>query len=297
MRAYQDDEIETIHVYMLRDPLPENQPQPQPQKNQAPANNAPATVPAAQEPGSESSWPEIIQRCVCALAVLLLSAFTLIPDSPIFALKQISVPAIPLPVVVLSASVQIVPTGVTTIPATRAHGVLTIYNGAALVEKLPAGFVVTTRSGIEITTDQAVIVPAANAPTFGVAQVAAHAVTAGAAGNIAAASVRQEDGSSLVIKNLASFSGGQDARTITYVTGQDVHNAAATARAQIAAQQPVGLLPRPCTEQSQQSLMALTLTWNCQYVTYKAPPGVTPIGVSVQGDRVILTVRVAKVPR
>ncbi len=291
MRAYQDaqgeqedDEIETIHVYMLREPLPEEEQQP-PQ----PRKQTQGQQPAASE--QESRWTNIVQRIVGSLAMLLLSAFCLIPESPVLVTRTVSVPAILLPLTILQTSVPITPTGVTTIPATRAHGILTIYNGSILEEALPAGFIVTSRNGVEAVTDQAVTIPAAQLPTAGVATVAAHAVVAGVAGNVSAGEINQADGSSLIVKNLAAFSGGQDSSTRRYVTAQDIQNAVVTARDQLAAQKPVGLLPKSCTESQEQSGSTLTLFWGCQYVTYKIPPGVMPIGVRVQGNHVILTYR------
>ena len=277
MRAYQDyqrteDELETIHVYMLREPLLEEQQQ-------------------------KSQWAVIEHWIMSCLAVLLLSGFCLIPDSPVYVTKQISVSVIPLPLVQLSVSVTIVPTGVSTIPALQAHGTLTIYNGSILQEALPAGFLVTTHSGGEIATDRAVTIPAGNPPTYGTATVAAHAVIAGAAGNIVPGSINQADGTSLVVKNLTAFTGGQDASVEHVITSGDIHSALTSARARLSMQQPIGLLSKPCTESKQQNGAMLILTWRCHYVTYKAPPGITPIDVRVQGDRVILTVRVAQIPR
>ncbi|MGH2478461.1 MAG: baseplate J/gp47 family protein [Ktedonobacteraceae bacterium] len=271
MRAYQDDqrdedEMEIIHVYMLREPLPDEQ-------------------------QSGNRWATILHWIMGCLAVLLLSGFCLIPDSPVLVTRTISVPVIPLPLVQLTARVSIVPTGVSTIPALQARGTLTIYNGSILQEALPAGFIVTTHNGIEIATDQAVIVPVNNPPTDGVATVAAHAVTAGAAGNIAPGRINQADGTSLVVKNLTAFTGGQDASSELFITSGDVQHALTTARAHLATQQLIGLLPKPCTEQSQQNGSTLTLFWRCQYITYHVPPGVIPIGVRVQGHRVSLTYR------
>ncbi len=288
MRAYQDyqddqdeparddnDEMETIHVYMLREPLP---PDEQPERTE-------------EEDERTDRWLRVQQWVMGCIAMLMLSAFTLVPDSPVYVTRTISVPAIPLPIVQLQTSVPIVATGVTTIPAHQAHGILTIYNGLSIIQQLPAGFVVTSRSGVEVTTDEAVTIQAAQLPAAGVATVAAHTVTAGAAGNIAAGAVNQDDGSSLVVKNLLAFSGGLDASTRQYVTSADMNNARASARAQLTAQKPVGLLPRPCTESEQQRGTTLSLAWRCQYVTYRTPLGVTPIHVQVQGNQIILTYR------
>ena len=267
--APEDEEMETVYVYMTTEP-------PEPEE---------------QQPEPPIQWAQVQQWLLGCLAVLMLSGMCLLPERPVYVTRTISVPAIPLPLVLLTTSVTIIPTGVTTIPAHQAHGTLTIYNGSILQEALPAGFIVTTHSGVEIATDQAVVVPAGNPPTYGTAAVAAHAVQAGAAGNIAAGSLDQADGTSLVVKNLTAFTGGQDASSEPFITSGDVQHARTTARAHLAMQQPIGLLPTPCTEQSQQNGITLTLIWRCQYVTYRAPAGLQVLSVRVQGDQIILTYR------
>ncbi len=267
----EDQEMETVYVYMTTEP-------PEPEEH-------------PKQPEPPIQWAQVQQWLLGCLAVLMLSGFCLLPDSPVYITRTISVPAIPLPLVQLTTSVTIIPTGVTTIPARQAHGTLTIYNGSILQEALPAGFIVTTHSGVEIATNQAVMIPAANPPTEGTATVLAYAVIAGAAGNIAPGSLNQADGTSLVVKNLTAFTGGQDASSEHVITSGDVQHALTAARARLSMQQSIGLLPTPCAEQSQQNATTLTLLWRCQYITYHAPPGVMPIGVRVQGDQIILTYR------
>lgn len=269
----EDEEMETVYVYMTTEP-------PEPEEEQQ-----------SPQPESPIQWAQVQQWLVGCLAVLMLAGLCLLPERPVYVTRTISVPAIPLPLVQLTTSVTIVPTGVSTIPAHQAQGTLTIYNGSILQEALPAGFIVTTHSGVEIATDQAVVVPAANLPAAGVATVAAHAVQAGAAGNIAAGSLNQADGTSLVVKNLTAFTGGQDASSELFITSGDVQHALTAARARLSMQQPIGLLPTPCTEHSQQNGITLTLVWRCQYVTYKAPAGLQVLSVRVQGNQVILTYR------
>ena len=267
----EDEEMETVYVYMTTEP-PEPEEQP-------------------PQPESPIQWAQVQQWLLGCLAVLMLSGLCLLPERPVYVTRTIRVPAIPLPLVQLTTSVTIGPTGVTTIPVRQAHGTLTIYNGSILQEALPAGFIVTTHSGVEIATDQAVMVPAANPPTEGTATVAAHAVIAGTAGNIAAGSLNQADGTSLVVKNLTAFTGGQDASSELFITNGDIQHARTTARARLSMKQPIGLLPTPCTEHSQQNGITLTLVWRCQYVTYKAPAGLQVLSVSVQGHQVLLTYR------
>ena len=272
--APEDEEMETVYVYMTTE-------LPQPEEPQQPDKQSEPVI----------QWAQVQQWLLGCLAVLMLAGLCLLPERPGYVTRTIRVPAIPLPLVQLTTSVTIVPTGVTTIPARQAHGTLTIYNGSILQEALPAGFIVTTHSGVEIATDQAVVVPAGNPPTYGTATVAVHAVIAGAAGNIAAGSLNQADGPSLVVKNLSAFTGGQDASSEPAITSGDILRALAVAHSQLATQRPIGLLPTPCSEQSQQSAATLTLVWKCQYVTYKAPAGFQVLSVSVQGNQIILTYR------
>src|SRR5947209_6228534 len=49
-----------------------------------------------------------------------------------------------------SATAPIIPTGRRYRPATAAHGILTLYNGSPIVQIIPAGMVITSRSGVEI---------------------------------------------------------------------------------------------------------------------------------------------------
>lgn len=213
----QEDQIETIHVYMLRE---DNQ-QPEPE---------PPRWPGLQR--SAFKWDTIQQWIIGSIAMFMLVGFTFAPAGPAFVIKTLRIPLIPLPIQTFTASANIVPTGVQQYPAVQAIGNLTVYNGSILQESLPAGFIVTSASGVEIATDAPVTIPAANPPAFGVTTTRAHAVVAGAAGNIAAGAIHQADGSSLVIKNLAAFTGGADAYTVKYATTQDVNNATTAARAQ-----------------------------------------------------------------
>ena len=96
-----------------------------------------------------------------------------------------------------------------TYPATYANGVLTVYNGSFLTERIPQGLILTASNGVEVTTDESVIVPAGNPPAYGIATIAAHAVTSGIRGNIAANAINQIYGSSLYIRNLTAFTGGK----------------------------------------------------------------------------------------
>ena len=264
-----DDDIETVHLYVV------------PEKKR-------------RRPSLSLSLHQIVHRCMQALAFLLLAGLYIHPQQGPHSLTRIiSVAAIPLPIRQVQASAPIVATGVKTIPAIQSQGVLTIYNGSVLTESLPAGFLVNSGSGVEVATTLAVTVPAANLPDLGVTQVSAHAVTAGEAGNISAGAIHQEDGSSLVIKNLSAFRGGQDARTEQVVTADDLTRAEESARVEASAHKPPGIYAHACAETDIQAFTSVTVQLTCQPVTYTVPKGTKVLSVvSVIGNRVVLRVQV-----
>jgi hypothetical protein len=238
----------------------------------------------------------LTQRLVQVVAIGMFMAFCLLPGSPVYALKVLRVPAHFLPVQVFRVESAIVPTGTLTHPATQAHGTLTVYNGLSVIQQLPAGVIVLTGNGREIATDQGVTISAAHLPVVGVATVRAHAVQAGSQGNIQAGAIDQDYGSSLTIKNLSAFQGGQDAYTEQIVTADDTQKALAEAREQLTQRRPRGLLARPCTERTTQAGTTLTVTWSCQYVACTAPRGVQVLAAHVEGKEIILQVRAIVLP-
>lgn len=234
-----------------------------------------------------------------ALALVLLAGFCTVQGQPNYHIQTITVPALLLPVQHFSASAPIVATGVKSIPATRARGWLTITNGSSLIETIPAGFMVESASGAQIATDQSVTVPASDGESFGKALVAAHAVVAGMRGNIAAHSLNTTEGTSLYLKNLAAFTGGQDARTIPVVQESDREAAITEAKAQVEAEKPTsGVLARPCRETMQQENEQVTARLACQYVTYTVPAQVQVLSVlQVQGSSIVLRIKEAILPQ
>lgn len=111
--------------------------------------------------------------------------------------------------------------------AKAATGQLTFYNGQLQSVTIASGTVFTGRDGIQIETTQAAVIPAAdpstNPPTFGQATISAQAVQKGTNGNIQAYDVSGSCcAASVIVKNLAAFTSGQDARNFTYVTKGDV---------------------------------------------------------------------------
>lgn len=260
-----DERPETIHLYVIREEAPKPQ-----------------------------LFPIFLS--MAALSVL----FTLCVFSPYRQPEQravIRIPAVFLPLKVFPTSVQIVPTGVKTYPATLAHGVLTIFNGSVFSQGIPQGMILTSKSGIEVVTDTSVFVPAGNPPNFGVTTVTARAVVAGTQGNIRPYDINAVYGSALYIRNPQAFTGGKESFSVKVETPQDRQTAIDAARATLAAQQAKiqAFLAIPCNESSQEKNGILWLSWTCQYVTYSIPSYMRITHIKLVGKK--LLVDVAFVPR
>lgn len=280
MRQLLEEEIETIDVYMVRR---DNQQKPEPEQR----------WPRLAWPNIEPTWDKVQQYFMASIACVMLAGFVFAGvGAPLFTIKTLRIPLVALPAQVFMTSVNIVPTGVQAIPAVAARGTLTVYNGSILQESLPAGFIVTSAGGVEIETDQAVTIPAADPPSFGVASVPAHAVQPGAAGNIAAYSIRQQDGTSLTIKNLAAFTGGVDASTRQIVTTDDVNNATTEAREKVEGQPVTGLTVEPCSETVNKSEKSVSVTRECQTYTYTLPKQLRIVSMRIIAHTVVVEYKV-----
>ena len=112
-------------------------------------------------------------------------------------------------------------------PAVAAQGTLTFYNALPSPQTIPAGTVFTDAKGIKIVNDQPAVIPAASPPTEGTVTVPAHAVNAGANGNIAAQDFKVTPccAPGVTVGNTEAFSGGQDTQTYTYIQQSDIDNA------------------------------------------------------------------------
>src|SRR5258707_660948 len=96
-------------------------------------------------------------------------------------------------------------------PATIATGTLIFYNSSPSPVTIPAGTVFTDASGIEIVTARAASLPAGNPPTVAQSTVPAHAVYAGASGNIPAFAFNNVPccANGVFVQNGGAFSGGR----------------------------------------------------------------------------------------
>jgi hypothetical protein len=253
MFEVRDEPTETLHIYVVREAAPK-----------------PSLLPALLFVGT-----------LC----LVIAISVLLPYQPPVLRAVIRVPAVPLPPRTFIAQVPVVPTGVRTYPATTAHGILTITNGSVISQTLPMGFIFITRSGISVATDQAVFVPAGSVDGYGYATVSAHAAIAGTSGNIPAYAIDQVLGSSVYVRNLAAFTGGRDAYSVTVVTPHDTQRAVNTAHHLLAAE-AIGL-HYPCLETIRG---AVVVTWRCQFVTYHIPALYHVTSVRIIGKNLLLAV-------
>jgi hypothetical protein len=188
-----------------------------------------------------------------------------------------------------SASVPIIPTGKKDIPPTQATGSITIYNGSMFAQSLPKDFILTTAEGIELITDASIAIPPGNPPTYGTATVSAHAVVGGGAGNIAPFAINQNYGGALYIRNLTPFTGGKEGYSVPVITSQDIQTARDTASTNaftFVSQQSLAFCRK-----TEKVTTTVTITFSCEYITYKTPANVQVVSEKIVGKQVVLTVR------
>ena len=229
--------------------------------------------------------PYALLPLVCAVLCLLgVATVTLYSaNHPSYEHARMLVAARALPPQTFTASVQVVPTGIKTYPATTAHGVLTITNGSIIAQVIPIGFTISN-----VATDATVYVPPSSANGYGYATVQAHALTPGVQGNIAALAINAVEGSSLYIRNLAAFRGGADSYSVKCVTAQDKHTA--LLRAQGILLSKTSGLHYPCNEHHFGNFTNMVVTLRCQFVTFTVPSYMHVASVQLIGNRVVLPV-------
>lgn len=259
MYQVEDEPIETIHLYVMREEAPR-----------------PSLLP-------------IVLSLLVLVAVIAVGV--LVPSQQPEIRTTLRIPALLMPLRTFTASIAVIPTDSKTIPATQAQGVLTIYNGSIIAQELPQGLLVVGKDSTEVVTQYPVTVPPGNPPNFGVASVAAHAVTSGQRGNIQVLDVNEVYGQALYIRNLQAFSGGTDAQHLSFIAPQDRQLALSQARASLMKHTISQLLYQPCSE-SVAGSTRLIVTWVCQFVTYTLPhlPGIRVFHVRLEGRSIILDV-------
>src|SRR5581483_9222484 len=237
--------------YMLRYDLPPTEqevPYIEEGITQPPAPETIYITMSTKDPQRHIRWDTVGNFVMACLSIAMLMTLVVSPDSAMYTTKMMTVPVILLPLRTITVSVPFKATGVKNYPAIPAHGTLTITNGGTLTQYIPSGFLLTSASDVEVSTDYGVTVPTGNGENYGVATVSASAVVAGSGGNVAAYSINRTYGTDIFIKNLSAFYGGQDAYSVQYVTDQDKQTALANAKTQVEAEQPLILLLKPCTE-------------------------------------------------
>jgi hypothetical protein len=253
-----DEKPETIHLYVVREETPK---------------------------------PPVFPVLLSALTLSLLLIYCVLAPYRQPELRVvIRVPAVFLPLQTLVTSVKIVPTGKKTYPATFGWGILTLTNGSVISQTLPAGLIFTGNQGnTQVITDFPVFVPAGSASGFGFATVQAHALISGRSGNIPALSIDRVEGTSVYIRNLTSFQGGQDSYTVTLQLPIDRQTALGEARSILGENlgQSKAILAYPCKEVIS-GVVQLVVQWACQFYSYSVSPTVQVTRVKLSGKTVIV---------
>lgn len=205
------------------------------------------------------------------------------------------------PIQTYTSVAHVTATGIKTVQATVAHGILVLTNGSVVGQDMPAGLVFASSSGVEVITTSGVYVPAGSALGYGYATVEAKAVTGGIQGNLPALAINAVYGTSLYVRNLAAFTGGKDAYSFKVETDQDKQTAISTARGILIAK-AIHLdtyLVRPCSEKAsfsdeteaiQEQHSQLSLVWQCQYMTFSVPRYMRVTDVKIAGKYVLVSV-------
>ena len=126
---------------------------------------------------------------------------------------------------------SIVPvTGKQYIHATQAYGEVTFYNSDIIPHFVPASTIISVpNSALQVTTVDAVTIPAGNLSVSGQANAQAHIVQPGTNGNIAAHTLYGATcclSNNIRVDNLSAFSGGQEDHTYSIVQQSDIQGAA-----------------------------------------------------------------------
>ncbi|MBV9706280.1 MAG: hypothetical protein JO125_02590, partial [Chloroflexi bacterium] len=214
-------------------------------------------------------------------------AVTVVTGTP--SLAQHEVQGRLLSSLMMSQASTVPTTGTGTQQARAAQGMVTFYNAALTEQTISAGTLLTGADGVEVVTEQDAYIPAASYPTFGQTTVPAHATVSGPTGNIKAGDLYGPCCRESVSATNTAFTGGQNARTFSMVTQQDLDQAATTLKAALAssvqaaveAQVHPGehvISPLPCTpvvtpdhqagEEATQ--VAVTVSESCTAETYDA---------------------------
>jgi Baseplate J-like protein len=209
----QQSQTATIHIHYFKDGIVILKEEEQAQ-----------VVDSRQEVSRKTSLLPAYIFCGCYM-LLIVATVTIIPASQTQTLSgRLQLGRVLSPLTITQA--QTIPTtGIGHQSAKSATGLVTFYNGQFQSVMIAAGTIFTGTSGVQISTDHEATIPAGHPPSYGQASVQAHAVNPGSQGNIPAYDINQVCcAASVFAKNTEVFTGGQDARTYTTVTQDDIHN-------------------------------------------------------------------------
>jgi hypothetical protein len=205
------------------------------------------------------TWGEVVAHLACLLLIIggmagivwqaITYPKTLVivyaVEKPVSLTTTLAVATRTLAPVTLTRSATIPTTGHGHQDGKAASGILTFYNGNVGPQTVAGGTVFTGSDGVQVATDQAVTIPAANPPYLGQATMTASTLRAGSAGNIRADDMNGTVSSSVFVKNLAAFTRGRDARTYQAVAQQDIQNATSTLQATLVQAMPLAFPVAP----------------------------------------------------
>jgi len=194
------DEMETLHLYVV-----------------------------PEEPKPKRDFLPIFTVIFCSVFLIGIIVISILAPSPDHEVS-FSLPIQGYALAPVSKTIQtnVTATGKQYVPATIATGIITFYNGAIYPQIIPVDTILKGADGVSVITDAQATIPAAIQtvpPTYGRIRVPAHAETIGAIGNITAGDINEACCANSVIAQNASFHGGRDAYTYTYLSDQDVQNA------------------------------------------------------------------------
>jgi Baseplate J-like protein len=221
----QTGEIQDVYVLIVREQEEE-------------AEDASFVVASTPVPSQKASLAPAYAVCglylVCILATLAFQLYcignpeiatvTIVPKTQLMTLSGTVQLGRLLPPLTISQSQNTKATGRGHQDARAAVGTVTLYNGQQTSHTIAQGTVFTDRAGVSIETTQQAIIPAGNPGTgYGTVTVTAQALQAGSAGNIPAGDVSTPIALAVFVRN-NQFTGGQDERTYTTVTQEDIHS-------------------------------------------------------------------------
>ncbi len=249
----EEEELDTIHIYpvegggllLTRIPIEEDPAAPviDSQPDQPTTGAAPSTPP-----------PFVLFLLLLCLFLVgdladtqLLALMTptatiaITPEVQTVRLQSTALLGKPLSPITLSESQTVPTTGHGHQNAARATGSVTFYNTSFTSQTVEAGTVLTRGDGHQIVTLGSVTIPPDSPPVNGQATVLAQARTVGASGNIPALDINGLFTSTLYVKNLTAFTGGQDARDFLLVTKTNRDGASSTLQAKVTASMSAAL--------------------------------------------------------